>query len=738
MKSKFLLLFSISLLFTVSCHQIKKNDSGLNLDFEVVENGIPNGWNIIQQPRYSVTLDSVCVKKGKYSILIQSTGDSVIGQPIMFLLPGNYDGELIKLTGYIKTENITEGYAGLLIMQITPLRKVDSIAVTGTTDWKKYEINLCIDPASTQKIVIGGLLIGKGKMWIDDLRVTIDRKDIGKVKPYKSIPFSDKAKKDIEFDKGSGIVFSELNEKNIYDLELLGRIWGFLKYYHPAIAKGNYNWDYELFRLLQDYLKVNNLHRRDKMLIKWINKFGRIPKDKTCRESPDDSFIKPDLSWIDQSDISKNLKNLLHEIYLNRSLGAHYYIDMATGTGNPKFTNERAYSNMYFPDTGFRLLALYRYWNMIHYFFPYRYLTDSDWNSLLNEYIPYFVEAKNGIEYELITTRLISESCDSHGFLQDFLQIESLKGTGQVPVYVQFIENQLLVTEYFGAKSENSVLKRGDIITHIDGKTVEAIVDSMIKYYPASNEAVKMKNIAKDILRSKKHYILIKYISSGKIERKEIYVRVGNYRKNGKEFTKCYKLIDNNIGYIDLETIKNEDIPVIKEEFKNTKGIIIDIRNYPPREVNILYGLGSFFVSKNTPFAKFLIGNSNNPGEFTLTAVASIPKSKESFQGKLVIIVNEETFSNAEYIAMAFHAGDNVTIVGSTTAGAIGRNSEIILPGGLKTSITGIGTYYPDGRETQRIGIVPDIEVKPTIKGIREGRDELLEKAVEIIKQESK
>jgi hypothetical protein len=35
--------------------------------------------------------------------------------------------------------------------------------------------------------------------------------------------------------------------------------------------------------------------------------------------------------------------------------------------------------------------------------------------------------------------------------------------------------------------------------------------------------------------------------------------------------------------------------------------------------------------------------------------------------------------------------------------------------------------------ETQRVWIVPDIEVKPTIQGIREGRDELMEKAVEVI-----
>jgi C-terminal processing protease CtpA/Prc len=47
--------------------------------------------------------------------------------------------------------------------------------------------------------------------------------------------------------------------------------------------------------------------------------------------------------------------------------------------------------------------------------------------------------------------------------------------------------------------------------------------------------------------------------------------------------------------------------------------------------------------------------------------------------------------------------------------------------------ISGIGVYYPDGTETQRIGIVPDIEVKPTIQGVKDKRDELLEMAIKII-----
>ncbi|MDR2913995.1 MAG: peptidase S41, partial [Tannerella sp.] len=183
--------------------------------------------------------------------------------------------------------------------------------------------------------------------------------------------------------------------------------------------------------------------------------------------------------------------------------------------------------------------------------------------------------------------------------------------------------------------------------------------------------------------------------------------------------------------------IKEDDLPTIKKKFMSTKGIVIDIRNYP--SCNVVDNLGQYFVSNATPFVKFTGGNSDNPGEFLFSAPRSIPKSEEdtlTYQGKLVVIVNERTQSHAEFTAMAFRAGNHTTIIGSHTAGADGNISEIVLPGGLKTWISGVGIYYPDGRETQRIGIVPDIEVKTTIKGIREGRDELLEKAIEIIKQE--
>jgi C-terminal processing protease CtpA/Prc len=49
--------------------------------------------------------------------------------------------------------------------------------------------------------------------------------------------------------------------------------------------------------------------------------------------------------------------------------------------------------------------------------------------------------------------------------------------------------------------------------------------------------------------------------------------------------------------------------------------------------------------------------------------------------------------------------------------------------------ISGIGIYFPDNRPTQRIGIVPDIVVKPTIAGIKANKDEVLDAAIEYIRR---
>ena len=146
-----------------------------------------------------------------------------------------------------------------------------------------------------------------------------------------------------------------------------------------------------------------------------------------------------------------------------------------------------------------------------------------------------------------------------------------------------------------------------------------------------------------------------------------------------------------------------------------------------------MFSLGSHLVDKPTELVRFTVGVLSDPGNFEFTHPLSLQPQAPHYSGKVVILVDETTQSQAEYTTMALRSDPEAIVIGSTSAGADGNVSRISLPGDMQTMISGIGVFYPDKRPTQRVGIVPDIEVKPTIAGIRAGRDEVLEEALKRI-----
>jgi C-terminal processing protease CtpA/Prc len=189
-----------------------------------------------------------------------------------------------------------------------------------------------------------------------------------------------------------------------------------------------------------------------------------------------------------------------------------------------------------------------------------------------------------------------------------------------------------------------------------------------------------------------------------------------------------FHLLSKDVAYLKLSTVKAADAAHYIESAAGTKALIIDIRNYPSEFM--VFALGQLLVGNETPFARFTVGDLSNPGAFHWTDTERLKPEKPLYTGKIAILVDEGSISQSEYTSMAFRASPRAIVVGSTTAGADGNVSRFALPGGLNTMISGIGVFYPDKKPTQRIGILPDFEVRPTIAGIRAGRDEVLEEAL--------
>jgi len=89
-------------------------------------------------------------------------------------------GKHVRFSGYIKTKGVSSGFAGLWWRVDGPsgilaFDNMQSRGVTGTTDWKRYDIELPV-AANATNINFGALLAGTGTAWFDGLSVELDGK----------------------------------------------------------------------------------------------------------------------------------------------------------------------------------------------------------------------------------------------------------------------------------------------------------------------------------------------------------------------------------------------------------------------------------------------------------------------------------------------------------------------------------------------------------------------------------
>jgi len=728
------LVLALMVIWSVGC-STKSPDSPFNLGFETAKptSNLPENW--LKWGTYHIEKDSVTVHSGKYSSRIVSDDMGKTFGSVAYRIPAKYEGKTIELQGYMKIENVENGFAGLLLRvdgNGGPIvfDNMQQQQINGTKDWAKYTIKLSY-PANAENIYVAGILSGKGKAWFDDFTLTIDGKDIQSLTPKEKE--LNKLQSDKEFDDGSRFLKTKLSPLEVENLYKLAKVWGFLKYYHPAIARGEVNWDYELFRMLPE----TGASDFNAQLLKWIKAQGKVKSGETPVKTEQNVKFGPTTQWIsDKNFVGSKVSSELTKIENAKRDKSNYYVSFVPGVGNPNFQNENAYPLMKWNDTGYRLLSLFRYWNIIEYFFPYKNLVDKNWDDVLKEYIPRMVAGADEQSYKLTLLRLIGEIHDTHANIWQMDNvIDDFFGTNIVPVEVKFVDNKAVVVQTFDQLNVNSHIKPGDVITQINGVPTSKIVAEKVNYCPASNYTTQLRNLSQKLLRTNENNLTLTLENQSGTS-KEIVNTVPftkiNFRKTG---VPSHAEIGNDIGYIYPGSLKKGEIEDIAKKFTGKKGMIVDLRCYPSDF--IVFSFSKYLMPKPTEVVTFTKTNFTKPGIFTFSAapLKMGNNNKDYYKGKIVILVNEQTQSQAEYTTMVLRAAPNATVIGSTTAGADGNVSAIMLPGKIRTMISGIGVYYPDGTETQRVGIVPDLEIKPTIAGIRAGKDEVLEKAIELIRQ---
>jgi len=730
------LILAVSIGRAETANALKADEANLKrlLGFELEPQGkTPGGWSSMGG---GVFVDENVKHSGNRSVRIErKEAEGVSG--VMQMLPIDFEGKEIELRGFARTEEIGNAI-GLWLRQDgdrpnLAFATTEGQGIRGTTGWAEYSVKLPLHPEARQ-LVFGFLVAGSGRAWADDLELLVDGKPVWDApKAERLITALDR---DHEFDAGSKLSLTSLSLAQIDNLVTLGRVWGFLKYHHPKVMSGQVQWDYELFRVLPEILAAPDRQAANAVMVRWVDALGEIQPVAAAEKLNGEVHLRPETDWLgDQAVLGTELSGRLLHVQANRPAQTEQlYVSLTPGVGNPDFSRELSYARIKSPDAGFQLLALYRYWNIIRYWFPYRDVIGEDWDAVLKEYVPRVALAATDDAYKREMLTLIARIHDTHANLWSSLAVRPPVGDSQLPITVRFIEGQAVITGLLAVPgAEPSPFQVGDVIEAIDGVPVTKLVETWSPYYAASNEPTRLRDIARSLTNGPAGEVKLKLRrNGGSIEHSAQLVprtSVAKLISSTHDLPgEAFQLLSKDVAYLKLSAVKGVDLKDCINRAAGTKGLIIDIRNYPADAV--VFSLGGLLVDKPVEFVRFTNVDLTNPGAFYFAPSLKMMPQARHYAGRVIVLLDEVSQSQAEFTAMAFRVAPGAKVIGSTTAGADGDLSWIPLPGALRTAISGIGVFYPDKRPTQRVGIIPDIEAKPTIEGIRAGRDEVLEVAL--------
>ena len=394
--------------------------------------------------------------------------------------------------------------------------------------------------------------------------------------------------------------------------------------------------------------------------------------------------------------------------------------------------HDMPYADNPYPGREMRILAAMRMWGILHYFDPYVARMGDKWDDVLVEFLPKFADAKDAREYHLAVAELAARSGDE-GCGARSSEMQALFGAAAPAFEVRFIENQPVVTRIF----RSGEAKPGDIILKIDGQPVKDRIDELSHHIAAPSPAALLKQVGYYLLTAKSSGTMKVTLQGKDGSPRDISVAVNdaNRKTIPARAGDAVRLINDRIGYADVERVEPADLDATFEKLRQTAAIIFDLRGYPKDDaLSIAARLGDRDQPVIAEFIRNMVGIGGT-GDSHINYWQSelrVPfPVKQRYKGKTVALIDDVSGSLAGESAMCLKAANHTILIGSTAFPVFATYSSVFdVPGGIKTYFVGQIPRWPGGKLLYPDGVQPDVEVQPTIAGIREGHDEVLDAAV--------
>lgn len=595
----------------------------------------------------------------------------------------NFRGRTVRYSAAIKSEDLSEGQ-GQLWMRVDLannktgfFNNMSDRPFKGVkANWRRDTITGTIN-ADGKSIVVGCFILGKGSLLLDDVKLEVDT-DTG----WQPIPLNG------DFETGAEGWYFDNSDQS----------FNVITSQEQAI-QGQQS-------LRMERGKLNSLIKTDRLFTGSILPAGTVIwKDIGSGLA----ITMPVALWGDGQH-TYPLTDTAETVKMNNVITS-------------KLSDSYTADNLYI-----RLADVIITWNVFQHFHPYYREWLTDWDKELQTALTNCYRDKTPDDFLLTLKKFTATLRDGHTQVYR----RSTTPMAYLPVIWHWIENRLVVTRVLSA---GLPLQNGDEITAINGVTARKYIDSVMKTISAGSANALFEAAVGDMRIGVKDSALGLSVAGKKMQ-VTYSLSPNDYYKMVIDTSSGYRQLDSGQIYINISVMPWKEMQAKLPEMAKAKVLIFDLRGYPKDEN------GSAILShllKNPEKTKWMQLQQIILPDHEKTDWDSIgwnlsPKVPH-IGGKVFFLTNASAISYAESV-MGYVKGEKLaTIIGEPTAGANGDVNTVSLPGGYFFIFTGLKATNHNGTQHFMKGIQPDVQVSQTIKGIREGRDELLEKALELSKQ---
>ena len=367
-----------------------------------------------------------------------------------------------------------------------------------------------------------------------------------------------------------------------------------------------------------------------------------------------------------------------------------------------------------------RLGNIINTYNVFQHFYPYFDVIAVDWDTAFQFAIKQSYHDKNRKNHFETLEKFTAKLKDGH------ISVRGGNNENYIPpILWEWIGDKLVVTHVI---DKHLVIKKGAIIEKINGISPHDFFYTIEERISAATETwLNYKAQTKSLYGSKGSTIDLQIESiEYKLSRDFNYQQVVKSNDISPMKYKLYK--DSSIVYLNLDLLNMDMINSLMPILKDSKAIICDLRGHPRETIDLI----SHLLKKDASDMDWLqIPQILYPDLENICGYKKegfILKAKKPYLGdkQVIFIIDGRAISAAETYLSYIEGYNLATLIGQPTAGTNGNVNSFRLPGDLYISWTGMKVVKHDGSQHHGIGILPDIRVEKTIKGIVEGRDEFL------------